>query len=56
MNRLHEVEAGPKALMNLVGEIHTIINKAAKNELLLKMLSEFHDQAERIWTFAVSAS
>ncbi len=41
-----------KTLMKLDGEIHTIINKATKNELLVKMLSGLHDQAVRIWTFA----
>ena len=41
-----------KILMKLDGEIHTIINKATKNELLVKMLSGLHDQAVRIWTFA----
>ncbi len=41
-----------KVLMKLDGEIHTIINRATKNELLVKMLSGLHDQAVRIWTFA----
>jgi DNA-binding GntR family transcriptional regulator len=41
-----------KALMKIDGEIHSIINKATRNELLVKMLRGLHDQAVRIWTFA----
>ncbi|MGW8193235.1 MAG: GntR family transcriptional regulator [Desulforhopalus sp.] len=41
-----------KTLMKLDGKIHTIINKATRNELLVKMLNNLHDQAVRIWTFA----
>lgn len=41
-----------KALMQLDGEIHTIINRATRNEMLVKMLDALHDQAVRIWTFA----
>lgn len=40
-----------KTLMKLDGEIHEIINKATRNELLLKMLNGLHDQAVRIWTY-----
>lgn len=36
-------------LMRLDGEIHSIINKATKNELLVKMLNGLHEQAVRIW-------
>lgn len=41
-----------KVLMQLDGEIHTIINRATRNEMLVKMLDALHDQAVRIWTFA----
>jgi DNA-binding GntR family transcriptional regulator len=41
-----------KTLIKLDGEIHTIINKATRNDLLVKMLSGLLDQAIRIWTFA----
>jgi DNA-binding GntR family transcriptional regulator len=41
-----------KTLMKIDGEIHSIINKATRNELLVKMLRGLHDQAVRIWTFA----
>ncbi len=41
-----------KVLMKIDGEIHSIINKATKNELLVKILSGLYDQAVRIWTFA----
>jgi DNA-binding GntR family transcriptional regulator len=38
-----------RTLMNLDNEIHDIIRKATKNELLMKTLSGLHDQAVRIW-------
>ncbi len=38
-----------KTLMKLDTEIHDIIRKATKNELLIKTLSGLHDQAVRIW-------
>jgi DNA-binding GntR family transcriptional regulator len=41
-----------KTLIELDGEIHKIINKATRNELLIKMLSGLHDQAIRIWRYA----
>lgn len=41
-----------KDLMRLDGEIHAIINKSTRNELLIKVLSGLHDQAVRIWIFA----
>ena len=41
-----------KILMKLDREIHNIINKASRNELLEKKLSGLHDQAIRIWGFA----
>jgi len=45
-------EQDTKVLMQLDGEIHTIINRATRNEMLVKMLDALHDQAVRIWTFA----
>jgi len=44
----------PKELLQLDGEIHNIINKATKNEVLLRMLSSLHDQAVRFWAFSGS--
>lgn len=41
-----------KDLMRLDGEIHAIINKSTRNELLIKLLNGLYDQAVRIWTFA----
>lgn len=41
-----------RTLIELDSEIHTIINTATRNELLVDMLSQLHDQAVRIWTFA----
>jgi DNA-binding GntR family transcriptional regulator len=41
-----------KMLMQLDGEIHKIINRSTKNEVLAKMLEGLHDQAVRIWTFS----
>jgi GntR family transcriptional regulator, rspAB operon transcriptional repressor len=38
-----------RTLMKLDNEIHKIIRKATKNELLIKTLSGLHDQAVRIW-------
>ncbi len=38
-----------KTLMELDNEIHLIIRKATKNEILVKTLSGLHDQAVRIW-------
>lgn len=45
-----------KTLMKLDGEIHEIINKATRNELLVKMLTGLHDQAVRIWTYVGAES
>jgi DNA-binding GntR family transcriptional regulator len=39
-------------LMRLDGEIHVIIRKATKNEVLIKVLAGLHDQAVRIWTYS----
>lgn len=41
-----------KTLMQLDDEIHKIINRATKNEVLVKMLESLHDQAVRIWIFS----
>lgn len=41
-----------KTLIRLDGEIHQIINKSTKNEVLIKILDGLHDQAIRIWAFA----
>lgn len=50
-----KVAADTKTLMELDGEIHTIINNATRNELLVKILKGLHDQAVRIWTYAGAA-
>jgi DNA-binding GntR family transcriptional regulator len=42
----------PRTLMRIDGELHEIINRATKNEVLVKILSTLHDQAVRIWTFS----
>ena len=42
----------PKELMRLDGELHSILNGATKNEVLIKILKTLHDQAVRIWTFS----
>jgi DNA-binding GntR family transcriptional regulator len=40
-----------QTLIRLAREIHKIINKASKNDVLEKILSWLHDQVVRIWTF-----
>jgi len=47
-------EKDPKVLMRLDSEMHDLINKATKNEMLVKMLGSLRDQAVRIWTFSPS--
>ncbi len=42
----------PKVLMQIDWELHGIINRATKNEALIKILGKLHDQAVRIWTFS----
>ena len=42
----------PKMLMRIDGELHEIINRATKNEALVKILGTLHDQAVRIWTYS----
>jgi DNA-binding GntR family transcriptional regulator len=41
-----------RALIELDGEIHQIINEASSNNVLVKMLKELHDQAIRFWAFS----
>jgi DNA-binding GntR family transcriptional regulator len=41
-----------KTLIRLDAEIHTIINKASKNKVLVKILDGLHGQAIRIWAFS----
>jgi len=58
LNQIHSKVAAmkqtkdPHTLMKLDGELHSIINQATKNEVLIKMLGMLHDQAVRIWTFS----
>jgi GntR family transcriptional regulator, rspAB operon transcriptional repressor len=42
----------PKMLMQIDGELHDIINRATKNEALVKILGTLHNQAVRIWTYS----
>jgi GntR family transcriptional regulator, rspAB operon transcriptional repressor len=44
----------PKILMQIDGELHDIINRATKNEVLIKILRTLHNQAVRIWTYSHS--
>lgn len=52
--RINEMKAAEdnKTLIRLDAEIHTIINKASKNEVLVKILDGLHGQAIRIWAFS----
>lgn len=52
-NKMKEAK-DPKTLMQLDGELHSIINNATKNEVLIKILRTLHDQAVRIWTFSAA--
>lgn len=45
-------ETDPKTLMRLDSELHDMINRATKNEVLVKILGMLRDQAVRIWTFS----
>jgi DNA-binding GntR family transcriptional regulator len=45
-------ENAPHRLMQLDSELHVILNKATKNELLAKTLEMLRNQAVRIWTFS----
>jgi DNA-binding GntR family transcriptional regulator len=42
----------PKVLMQIDGELHEIINRATKNEALVKILGTLNSQAVRIWTYS----
>jgi len=42
----------PKVLMQIDGELHKIINRATKNEALVKILGTLNNQAVRIWTYS----
>lgn len=42
----------PKVLMKIDRELHELINRATKNEMLVKTLDSLRDQAVRIWTFS----
>ncbi|MGA9534889.1 MAG: GntR family transcriptional regulator [Desulfobacterales bacterium] len=41
-----------KTVMRIDEEIHDIINRATKNQVLVKILEGLHDQAIRIWAFS----
>lgn len=45
-------ERDPVKLMKVDGEIHRLINRSTKNEVLINILNKLHDQAVRIWTFS----
>ncbi|MFO7783237.1 MAG: GntR family transcriptional regulator [Desulfatiglandales bacterium] len=45
-------EHDPKVLMRLDLELHDLINRATRNEVLVKILGMLRDQAVRIWTFS----
>lgn len=45
-------EEDPKALMRLDTELHDLINRATRNEMLVKILGMLRDQAVRIWSFS----
>jgi DNA-binding GntR family transcriptional regulator len=44
-------EGDPKRLMELDTKAHDLINQAAKNEMLVKMLGQLRDLVVRIWTY-----
>jgi DNA-binding GntR family transcriptional regulator len=44
-------EEDPKRLMELDTKAHDLINQAAKNEMLVKMLGQLRDLVVRIWTY-----
>jgi len=52
--RVGRMKAAPdlKTVMRIDEEIHGIINRATKNQVLVKILEELHDQAIRIWAFS----
>ena len=46
-----KAEKDPGELMRLDMEMHDLINQAARNEEMVKILARLRDQAVRIWTF-----
>jgi DNA-binding GntR family transcriptional regulator len=47
-------EKSAKSLMRLDSELHELINRSTKNEVLVRILSMLRDQAVRIWKFSPS--
>ncbi|MGD8366299.1 MAG: GntR family transcriptional regulator [Desulfobacterales bacterium] len=47
-------EQNAKTLMHLDSELHDLINRATKNEVLVRILGMLRDQAVRIWKFSHS--
>jgi GntR family transcriptional regulator, rspAB operon transcriptional repressor len=45
-------EHDPKALMRLDLALHELLDRATRNEVLVKILGMLRDQAVRIWTFS----
>ncbi len=45
-------EKSAKTLMRLDSELHELINRSTKNEVLVRILSMLRDQAVRIWKFS----
>lgn len=41
-----------KSVMRIDSEIHDIVNRSTKNQVLIKIQEELHDQAVRIWAFS----
>ena len=54
--RIDCMKAAPdlKSVMRIDAEIHDILNRATKNQVLQKILEELHDQAVRIWAFSTA--
>lgn len=50
--RAMEGESDPKTLMRMDLEFHDLLNRATKNEVLVRMLEMLRNQAVRIWTFS----
>ena len=47
-------EKNAKAIMRLDSQIHDLINRATRNEVLVRMLGMLRDQMVRIWKFSPS--
>ncbi len=47
-------EKAAKTLMRLDSQLHELINRATKNEVLVRMLGMLRDQAVRIWKYSHS--